>query len=253
MVAVGRAECQREDVSLRKMGTTRVHTSSILQVLAVSLEAPMDISQPIRAVIPTLDGPVLVVLAGTRRPLTTLEIHRLARVGSSQGVRRALERLASQGVVRGDHRGNAIYYVANRDHVAWPAIEILARLRATLRERLVEEMRRWEIQPIHGSLFGSAARGDGDATSDIDILLVKPDLEVRQVEEWDVQVDGLRERVHALTGNRCQAFVLTRDRLAEHVAALDPLVKSWADDGVHLVGARLGQVIGDLAASPMGR
>ena len=206
----------------------------------------MDVGHPIRAVIPTLDGPVLEVLAGTTHPLTTLEIHRLAGVGSGMGVRRVLTRLAGEGIAHADHRRNAIYYTANRDHLAWPAIAILARLRASFHQRLSAEIAGWSIRPIHASLFGSAARGDGDASSDVDVLLVKPDLDASDDENWEDQVDRLRAAVAALTGNRCQALVVTRDRIAEHIEASDPLVDAWLHDGVHLVGDELPEVIAGL-------
>jgi hypothetical protein len=203
----------------------------------------MDIAHPIRAVVPSLDGPVLEALAGTTLPLTTLEIHRLAGVGSSMGVRRVLERLAEQGIATADHRGNAIYYTGNRDHLAWPAVEILAGLRRALRERLVSLIGGWSIPPIHASLFGSAARADGDAASDIDILLVKPELPSSDDDTWDAQLDALRSSVVALSGNRCQAFVVTTERLREHVAVGDPLVDAWLRDGVHLAGDELSAVV----------
>jgi hypothetical protein len=203
----------------------------------------MDVAHPIRAVVPSLDGPVLEALAGTTLRLTTLEIHRLARVGSSMGVRRVLERLADQGIATADHRGNAIYYAGNRDHLAWPAVEILAGLRRAMRERIEVLIGGWSIPPIHASLFGSTARADGDEKSDIDILLVKRDLAPADDEQWDDQVDGLRSEVVAMTGNRCQAFSLTSERLLEHVKAGDPLVDSWLRDGVHLFGVELSAVI----------
>lgn len=210
----------------------------------------MDVSRPIRAVVPSLDGPVLEVLAGTLRPLSTLEIHRLAGIGSSMGVRRVLHRLADQGVALADHRGNAIYYVANREHLAWPAVEILATLRRTLREWLVAEIRTWPVPAVHASMFGSAARADGDASSDIDLLFVKSDLQAGEGERWEAQLDGLRSRVMAATGNRCQTFVISRDRLGEHLRVADPLVHAWLRDGIHLAGETLPAAIAALQPSP---
>jgi len=206
----------------------------------------MDVAHPIRSVVPSLDGPVLQVLAGTSRSLSTLEIHRLAGVGSSTGVRRVLVRLAEQGVAIADHRGNAIYYVANRDHLAWPGVEILAGMLRTFRERLVGQIDGWSIPPIHVSMFGSAARADGDAASDIDVLIVKPDLAPPDDEPWEGQLRDLRSLVVRLTGNRCQTFDVTAARLAEHLAAADPLVDAWLRDGLHLAGDTLLDVIAAL-------
>lgn len=205
----------------------------------------MDIAHPIRSVVPSLDGIVLEVLAGTTRPLSRRQIARIAGTGSESGVRLVLLRLAEQGVVLTDERGNAVYYTGNRTHLAWPAIELLAGLRSRLRERLAAEIAALPIVPTHASLFGSAARGDGDTRSDVDILLVRPDDADR--EAWEAQVERLRVRVEAWTGNRCQAFETTRDRLAEHVAARDPLLEAWLTEGMLLAGEPLRELIEQIA------
>ncbi len=209
----------------------------------------MDVAHPIRGIMPTLDAPVLEVLAGTTRPLAGREILRLAEVGSHRGIQLVLKRLVEQGIVVAEPRSNAVFYSANREHLAWSALESIVRLRLVLRARLVEEIETWRIQPLHVSMFGSAARGDGDSLSDIDLLIVRPDDLGLDPERWDEQIDRLRALVPAWTGNRCQVFDIGRARLAEHVAARDPLVDAWHADGVHLSGAPLRELI---AAVPAG-
>jgi predicted nucleotidyltransferase len=206
----------------------------------------LDVAHPIRAVVPTLDGPVLEVLARTTRPLTGREIHRLARTGSPNGVRRALNRLAEQGLVHTEERAKAVFYAANRDHVAWPAVELLAALRRTFLDRLRAEFRSWRPKPAHASLFGSAARGDGDADSDIDLLLIRPDEVSEDDSPWADHVDRIRQQVQAWAGNRCQVFQLDLPRLAEHLRAGDPLVDQWLRDTVTLVDPDLRAVVRQL-------
>ena len=198
---------------------------------------------PIRAVVPTLDGPVLGVLARTTRPLTGREIHRLAGVGSANGVRLALGRLVCQGVVKAEQRAAAIFYEANRGHLAWPAVEILADIRREMIDRVRSELRSWQTRPTHASLFGSAARGDGGPGSDIDILLVRPQGTEEDQPTWTAQVDRLRSAVERWTGNRCQPFELDLDRLADHVRVGDPLVDEWQRDTVTLAGEDLRTVL----------
>jgi predicted nucleotidyltransferase len=199
----------------------------------------MDIKHPIHAVVPTLDGPVLEVLARTTRPLTGREVHRLAGTGSPNGIRLALVRLTEQGVVDAEQRSTAVFYAANRDHLAWAAVETLASLRRNLIQRIRTELASWQPAPIHASLFGSAARGDGDAASDIDLLLVRSDEVGEEDSPWAEQVDELRQHVAIWTGNRCQAFQLDSQRLAEHVQAKDPLIDAWLRDTIPLAGADL--------------
>jgi predicted nucleotidyltransferase len=209
----------------------------------------MDLTYPIRSVSPTLEGPVLEVLARTTGSLTVGEVHRLVEIGSLNGVRLALARLVRQGVVYADERSTAIFYHANRDHLAWPSVRALAGLRGALLHRLRAEVGSWEVRPMHASLFGSAARADGNADSDVDILLVRPDGRDEDGSPWADQVDRLRELVPTWTGNRCHAFQLDTARLGEHVQVRDPLVDEWLRDAIKLDGEDLRIVLRRLLAA----
>jgi hypothetical protein len=208
----------------------------------------MEVSHPVRGVIPTLDAPVLEVLAGTTKPLSGREVHRLARTGSDRGVRLVLNRLVAQGLATADQHAGATLYVANRAHLAWPAIEALVGLRATLLDRLRELLAGWPIAPGHASVFGSAARGDGDEESDIDILIVRP--EASPNDAWETQLEALRSWVLESTGNRCQIFDVDRSRFAVHVMAADPLVAAWRREGIHLVGVSIETLVRSSRRSP---
>jgi hypothetical protein len=210
----------------------------------------VDVSHPLRGIIPTLDAPVLEVLAGTTRRLSGREVHRLAGAGSVRGVQLVLARLLRQGLISAEEHAGATLYAANRGHLAWPALEALVGLRRQLVERIREIVTGWAIAPLHVSLFGSAARRDGDATSDIDLLIVRSDSIPEEDEPWEAQLDALRDTVAAWTGNRCQAFALDCARLAAYVAASDPLVESWLHDELLIVGDPLRTLIDGLALSP---
>ena len=99
----------------------------------------------------------------TTRPLTGREVARLVRTGSQPTVNAALRRLTEEGILRAQEAGNAYLHTFNREHLAAPAIELLAGIRTELERRLRAEIADWEIAPAHASVFGSAARGDGDA------------------------------------------------------------------------------------------
>jgi predicted nucleotidyltransferase len=230
--------------NLRNSAQYSAHIRTILRMLwCRALEDVVDLTHPIRAAIPSLDGPVLELLARTTRPLTGREVHRLVEVASENGVRAVLSRLAAQGVVRADTRSNAVFYTLNRDHIAAPAIESLANLRNTLVARLRDAVGAWELPPVHASLFGSVARGDGTVESDIDLLLVRPPKVIADEPRWVGQTDQLADDVHAWTGNHCQTYELSRRELAQHVAAREPIVDSWRRDAVTIYGRDITQLV----------
>jgi hypothetical protein len=132
----------------------------------------MDLSDPTRALTPTLDGPVLAVLARAGHPLTVGEIAERATRGSEIGIRRCIARLVDQGLVTATQMGRNVVHELNRDHLAAPAAELLADIRLELWKRLRAELAGWPEKPVHATVFGSAARGDGGPDSDIDLLLV---------------------------------------------------------------------------------
>jgi predicted nucleotidyltransferase len=208
------------------------------------MEGTMDLGHPIGSIVPALDARVLEVLSGTTRPLAGREIGRIIGKGSVNGVWNALNRLEGQGVILADHRSGATYYIANREHLAWPAIETLTRLRADLTARIGQEIERWEVGALHASIFGSTARGDAGRSSDVDLLLVQPgSLDDADAETWDEQVASLRDVVQRWTGNRCQTFIVDTSRLEEYVRAQDPLVRAWLEDGILLSGAPIRDLL----------
>jgi hypothetical protein len=204
----------------------------------------VNVFHPIRSVIPTLDAPVLEVLATTTRALSGREVHRLTTSGSLTGVQLALARLVAHGLVIADKHASVTLYSANREHLAWPAIEELARMRERMFERIREAVAAWAIAPLRVSVFGSAARRDGDALGDIDILIVRPDGAGEDDAAWVAQVDGLRAAVGSWTGNQCQAFVVDRARLRAGLAVPDAVVENWLRDQVFIAGEQLDTIVG---------
>ncbi|TDO55009.1 hypothetical protein EV643_101803 [Kribbella sp. VKM Ac-2527] len=169
----------------------------------------MDFGRPIGTVVPSLDGAVLEVLAGTDRGLSGRQVHSLAGAGSVAGVRLVLQRLASTGLVQVTESGNSLLYTLNRKHLAAQAVELLAGLRTTFVESLRAELSTWTIPPVHVSLYGAAARGDGDLDSDVDLLLIRPDEVAADNRLWERQAADLLHTIVDMTGNPAQLHELT--------------------------------------------
>src|SRR6266545_1769741 len=161
----------------------------------------MDLSRPWAPIRSPIDMEVVRVLRGTTRLLTGRDVARLVRAGSQPTVNASLRRLSDEGLVHVEEAGNAYLYTLNREHLAAPAVELLADVRAELVRRLRDEIAGWQVAPAHLSIFGSAARGDGDTASDIDIFVVRPRDVPDDDQRWRDQLDRLSDHVLAWTGN----------------------------------------------------
>jgi predicted nucleotidyltransferase len=203
----------------------------------------MDLAHPHAAVSSTVDGDVLVVLARISHPLTGRGIARLVPHRSVAGVADALERLTRQGLVRRFEVPPALAHTLNRDHLAAPAVEILAEMRVKLLDLLAEDLAEWQTAPVHASMFGSAARGDGDAESDIDLLIVRPSDVDPDEPAWDTQLAGLSELVFDSTGNRASIVDLGESELEEMLTLKQPIVDELRRDAIDLAGMPLRELL----------
>jgi hypothetical protein len=195
----------------------------------------MDLSSPYKAVVPTVEGAVLTALAATTRPLTGREIARLTE-RSEAGARRALRRLVEHGIVLADEAGKATLHRLNRDHLAAPAVETLAGMRTELVRRLRSAIEGWVIKPVYASLFGSAARGDGDTDSDIDVLVVRP-AEIPDSDDlWNNQVAELGVLVLRWTGNHAAIAVLPLADAERLETERPPIAEALSSEAVPIWG-----------------
>lgn len=203
----------------------------------------MDMSRAYSAVAPTVDGDVLVVLAGTTQPLTGRRVARLARRGSVAAVAKALGRLVSQGLVIRQEAPPASLYTLNRQHVAASAVETLALIRTELLNRLRHSFSIWTIPPTHASLFGSAARGDGDIDSDIDIFVVRPANVDAESAAWGEQLNATGEAVFAWTGNHASIIDFAERDLGQMLDENPSILQDLRRDGIDLSGTPLHELL----------
>lgn len=196
----------------------------------------VDLSRPWAPIRTPIDMEVLGVLRGTTRPLTGREVARLVRRGSQPAVNASLRRLSEEGLLRADEAGRAYLYTLNREHLAAPAVEILADVRAELARRLHAEIADWKIAPVHVSIFGSAARGDGDTQSDIDIFVVRPRALSGDDPRWQEQLARLSNRVLAWTGNHAGIADVSEADTRRLRRERPPIVDELSRDAITIVG-----------------
>ena len=196
----------------------------------------MNLSHPWALIRSPIDMEALLVLCGTTRPLTGREVARLVRTGSQPAVNAVLRRLAGEGVVLSEEAGNAYLYTFNREHLGAPAMELLAGIRTEFQRRLRAEIAEWQVAPAHVSLFGSAARGDGDARSDIDVFVVRPARVAEDDPRWRSQLERLSDHVHAWTGNHAGLSEVSLADVRRLRRQRSPIVEELRRDAITLAG-----------------
>src|SRR5947208_3491635 len=120
----------------------------------------MDVGRPASVFLPAGTESVVRVLAGTDAALGVREVARLAGVSPNRASQ-VLSDLAAHGLILVEERGAGRLSRLNRSHLGAEPLLALVGLRARLIAFLGAELKAWPAPALHGSLFGSAARGDG--------------------------------------------------------------------------------------------
>lgn len=197
----------------------------------------MQLSNPHLAVFSEAMGGVLSALTATTRPLSGREVARLGCVPRTTAAR-VLQDLVEHGLVRVQEAGAgaALLYTLNREHLAAEPVIALMSLRRSLVERLRGELQTWSLPPLHVSLFGSAARGDGSTASDIDLFIVRPVDVSPEDPRWRDQIDRLSVRTFDRTGNHAGISEVGVQELGHLLGERPPVVQELEQDSVTLVG-----------------
>jgi predicted nucleotidyltransferase len=192
----------------------------------------VELHRPLATITPTLDGDVLTVLARNDVTFTTGQVHRILTQHSEEGIRKVLRRLTGQGIVLSERIGNAFVYRFNNEHLAARHITELARLQEIFLARLEDLLQKWQAPPLYAAVFGSAARGQMTGSSDVDVLLVRPD----DVEDatWDDQVDDLAATVSRWLGNDTRVLEFTENEVTEN----EPVLEDVLREGLTVAGQR---------------
>lgn len=207
----------------------------------------MDLTEPAAALVPGLTMALLRALASRAGGATPEQLRRVAGRGTPAGVRRALERLAEHGLVNSARVGAAsAMYEINRKHVLYPVVEALMEVDHALTPRVSDTLATWDLAPVSAALFGSAARRDGDADSDIDLLVVRPANVAEDEPLWVDQLHQLRGQVLSWTGNHLQILERTADALGALARDGEPIFEELQRDAVSVCGTDLHVLLEEL-------
>jgi Nucleotidyltransferase domain len=202
----------------------------------------VDLTEPASVVLPPSTAALLRVLAGADDAFTGRQLARLAGVSHAHAAK-VIDRLAEHGLLLVQQRGPSKLCRLNRVHLAAGPLIELVQMRARLLKLLAAAIGAWPCPPVHASLFGSAARGDGTTASDLDILIIRPsDLDADD-QQWASQLLDTAARIRQATGNDVAWFDITSDDLRRAVQAEETIITEWRRDALHLCGESLRTVL----------
>ena len=188
----------------------------------------MFFGEPFGGIIPGARGAVLSVLLRTGTPLTGRQIHGLVSDEHSLwAVQEALKTLAQLGLVETQTIGRAGVHTINEAHAAISPLRTLADPIAALKAAIDAAI---DPQVKAVLIFGSIARGEAAAHSDIDLAVIAD-------ADWGGRVD-LQDTVYRRLGNECDVLVFTEDEFQRLARAGEPVVRDILRDGLALVGTK---------------
>ncbi len=117
-------------------------------------------------------GRILTLLYG--KPDQTFFVRQIAReIGTSVGsVQRELETLSEVGLLNRTTIGRQVFYQANSQHPAFADVRSLIAKTSGIFHQLRSALAPLASQIIFALVYGSIARGDEDAGSDVDLMIV---------------------------------------------------------------------------------
>ncbi len=159
----------------------------------------MFFGEPFGGLVPGAQGSVLSTLLRTDAALTGRQVHAtLSHTLSLWSVQQALKTLDQLGLVTSVTVGRAGVHTINEKHAAIAPLRALVDPLATL-TATVEHAVDHDVQAV--LLFGSIARGEATANSDIDLAVIAGP-------GWDGQV-ALEDTIRQQLGNSCDVLVFT--------------------------------------------
>jgi predicted nucleotidyltransferase len=204
-------------------------------IYAGNLLVEMDFIHPLKAVIPGVQGRILAVLAQTTADLNLRTIASIADVSEAQASR-VLPGLVAIGLVERREAPPSALFRLVRDHIAAEPILALSRSRDRMIQKMREIAEGLPISPTSVIIFGSFARGEADAESDIDTLMIRPSGVSESDDAWSASVQQWIDRVGEVSGNRVEVLEVDEDEVPARLRSGRSVWQDIERDGLIIHG-----------------
>lgn len=152
---------------------------------------------------------------------------------------RVLAFLVEQGLVRRRDVPPAALFELDRANGAAQLVEELANLRDRIIADMSNRAAKFAPAPTTVALFGSLARGEADASSDIDLLIVRPVGVDEDDDDWWDAITEFADEIRALTGNPTHVLEVSERELDEKLTAPRGVWRDVVNEGIHVAGRPL--------------
>jgi predicted nucleotidyltransferase len=202
----------------------------------------MDFVRPIEAVIPGVQGRVLAVMAETTAELNLRTVARLSGVSLAQASR-VLPGLVELGLLERREAPPSSLFRFVPEHVAAGALVALARGRDGVIEEMGRVAEALPVNPESVIVFGSFARGEADAESDIDAVFVRPAGVDESDEAWPDSVVQWRSRIHRVSGNPVEVLEVGSEDIAARLSRRQAVWRDIRREGIVVHGRTLSELM----------
>ena len=212
-------------------------------MMEMEYSADMDFVRPIEAVIPGVQGRVLAVLVETTAELNLRTVARLSGVSLAQASR-VLPRLVDLGLVERREAPPSSLFRLVPEHVAVGPLVALARVRDGAIEEMGSVAALLPVVPESVIVFGSFARGEADAESDVDTVLVRPVGVDESDEAWGDAIDQWGSQIHRISGNPVEVLEVGYEEIGARLSSRQSVWRDIRREGFVVHGRGIDELIG---------
>ena len=178
-------------------------------------------------------------------PENSYHVRELARLtGTTPGtLHKELTRLAASGLLLREKQGNQVRYRANRECPVFPELAGLFRKTSGAVGVLAEALHTLTPEPQLALVFGSLARGEENARSDVDLLLIGDNTFGDTVKALYPAQEQLQREINPV--------IYTGAEFTRRLNAREPFIANLlANPKLFVIGTEhdLGKLAGDLSA-----